>query len=216
MEQDGLCGPGIGERETETEFFKVMGFFADAYPNWPNAYEFFGTAFYDNRDEHLRPLIRKFVSSRNAQNTDKWQKLLVNALDEQNQINKPKHEKSSQSFDASTLDGLEPELSKLMTIKLNTFPILLQDVSLIQKTDAQFLEVYASLKNTHSLEQIVDEAFLRTFPPNGIPKSEKSQEELHQMDQSTTNYEPKVTEAEEEKRKETSFRIKKTFDARKR
>lgn len=172
MEQDGLCGPGIDEEETESEFFRVMGFFAHAYPNWPDAYAFFGTAFHANRDEHLRPLIRKFVLSRNLQSTDKWQNLLNKKLDDYNKLNETQKFKQRQSLDENILKMIEPELVQLMALKLKEFPILLKNPSLIQKTDAKFIDIYDSLKDTHSLAQIIDEVFRRAFPPNGVPQIE--------------------------------------------
>ena len=78
---------------------------------------------------------------------------------------------SGQSFDENEFKRIQPQLAKLMHLKIKRFPVLLQDKTLLPKVDAQFIGIYWSMEKTHSLEQIVDESFKRAFPPNGIPPS---------------------------------------------
>lgn len=67
--------------------------------------------------------------------------------------------------------SVDPRLVPLMAQKINQFPILLQDRSLLPQLDVQFEVVYEAMAKTHSLQQIVDECFRRAFPPDGIPKA---------------------------------------------
>ena len=78
---------------------------------------------------------------------------------------------SGQSFDESVFKKIQPKLVELMNFKIKTFPVLLQDNTLLPKVDVQFMDIYESMEKTHSLEQIIDESFKRAFPPNGIPPS---------------------------------------------
>ena len=78
---------------------------------------------------------------------------------------------SGQSFDANTLKRIQPRLMELIGLKIQKYPILLQDKTLLPKADVQFMDIYEAMEKTHSLEQIVDESFRRAFPPSGIPQT---------------------------------------------
>ncbi|MBS0243688.1 MAG: hypothetical protein JSS20_16040, partial [Proteobacteria bacterium] len=81
---------------------------------------------------------------------------------------------SGRTFDKKTLDAIRPKLTALMGLKLQKYPILLQDKTLLPRVDAQFLDIYGAMETTHTLEQIVDESFKRAFPPDGIPRIEQA------------------------------------------
>lgn len=78
---------------------------------------------------------------------------------------------SGQSFDVSILKRIQPRLVELMALKIQQYPILLQDKTLLPKADKQFMDIYEAMERSHSLEQIVDESFRLAFPPSGIPRS---------------------------------------------
>lgn len=81
---------------------------------------------------------------------------------------------SGQSFDENIFEKIQPRLTELMGLKIQKYPILLQDKTLLPKVDVQFMGIYEAMEKTHSLEQIVNESFRRAFPPNGIPQSGKA------------------------------------------
>lgn len=64
MELDGIIGFGATADEVNIDFFKVVTFFAQAYPNWPVAYRFFNEAFVEHKNRNLQALINTFVTSR--------------------------------------------------------------------------------------------------------------------------------------------------------
>lgn len=78
---------------------------------------------------------------------------------------------SGQSFDENIFKKIQPRLTELMGLRIQKYPILLQDKTLLPQVDVQFMGIYEVMEKTHSLEQIVDESFRRAFPPNGIPQS---------------------------------------------
>lgn len=78
---------------------------------------------------------------------------------------------SGQAFDENIFKKIQPKLTELMGLKIQKYPILLQDKTLLPKVDMQFMGIYEAMEKTHSLEQIVDESFRRAFAPNGIPQS---------------------------------------------
>ena len=78
---------------------------------------------------------------------------------------------SGQSFDENIFKQIQPKLTELMGLKIQQYPILLQDKTLLPKVDVQFMAIYETMVKTHSLDQIVNESFRRAFPPNGVPQS---------------------------------------------
>ncbi|MFC7411552.1 hypothetical protein [Hydrogenophaga atypica] len=78
---------------------------------------------------------------------------------------------SGHSFDENIFKKIQPRLTELMGLRIQKYPILLQDKTLLPKVDVQFMSIYEVMEKTHSLEQIVDESFRRAFPPNGVPQS---------------------------------------------
>lgn len=83
MEADGMIGAGLTAKEVEQEFIKVMTIFREAYPNWPEAYDFFGAAFVRSNNKHLRTLIDTFVSSRFENSYNKWDSYVRSFLDKE-------------------------------------------------------------------------------------------------------------------------------------
>ena len=77
----------------------------------------------------------------------------------------------SPSTNLANQKSVDPTLVSLMAQKINQYPILLQDNTLLPQLDVQFEVVFDAMAKTHSLQQIVDECFRRAFPPDGIPKS---------------------------------------------
>lgn len=79
----------------------------------------------------------------------------------------------SPSTNATNKKSDDPRLVPLMAKKLNQYPILREDSTLLPQLDVQFEVICQAMAKTHSLEQIVDECFRRAFPPDGIPKSKQ-------------------------------------------
>ena len=77
----------------------------------------------------------------------------------------------SPSTNLANQKSVDPTLVSLMAQKINQYPILLQDNTLLPQLDVQFEVVFDAMAKTHSLQQIVDECFRRAFPPDGIPKT---------------------------------------------
>ncbi|WP_244273754.1 hypothetical protein [Acidovorax soli] len=77
----------------------------------------------------------------------------------------------SPSTNLANQKSVDPRLVPLMAQKINQYPILLQDSTLLPQLDVQFEVVCEAMAKTHSLQQIVDECFRRAFPPDGIPKA---------------------------------------------
>jgi len=78
---------------------------------------------------------------------------------------------SGQSFDENIFKKIQPKLTELMGLKIQKYPILVQDKTLLPKVDVQFMSIYEAMEKTHSLEQIVNESFRRAFPPSGVPQT---------------------------------------------
>ncbi len=83
----------------------------------------------------------------------------------------PSSPSPSPSTNLANQKSVDPTLVSLMAQKINQYPILLQDNTLLPQLDVQFEVVFDAMAKTHSLQQIVDECFRRAFPPDGIPKS---------------------------------------------
>lgn len=81
---------------------------------------------------------------------------------------------SGQSFDENVFKKIQPRLAELMWLRIQKYPILLQDKTVLPKIDVQFMSIYETMEKAHSLEQIIDESFRRAFPPSGIPQSEQA------------------------------------------
>ena len=79
----------------------------------------------------------------------------------------------SSSTNLTNKSSDDSRLVPLMAQKLRQYPILLQDNTLLPQLDVQFECIRQAMANTHPLEQIFDECFLRAFPPDGIPRSKQ-------------------------------------------
>ena len=117
---------------------------------------------------------------RNGQNLSVPHEALVQALDtlKDPQLlamlraqSSPSSPSPSPSTNLANQKSVDPRLVPLMAQKINQYPILLQDSTLLPQLDVQFEVVCEAMAKTHSLQQIVDECFRRAFPPDGIPKA---------------------------------------------
>lgn len=59
---------------------------------------------------------------------------------------------SGQSFDENIFKKIQPRLTELMGLRIQKYPILLQDKTLLPQVDVQFMGIHEVMEKTHSLE----------------------------------------------------------------
>ena len=85
MAQDGIIGQSMSAAEVEEEFFKVVTFFSNAYPNWQDGYAFFKAVFIDQNNSDLHQIINYLVLAGTDTDNTIVKKIMSDILDMEKQ-----------------------------------------------------------------------------------------------------------------------------------